>query len=88
VDESRKYSAVWSIYRAAGRYPHLQPIGAGADRRLLAGGEPPAGGQIYLLDNPLLREPLRAEHVKPRLIGHWGVGAENFVHAMRPGDIR
>ncbi|WP_432994189.1 phosphoketolase family protein [Dactylosporangium sp. CA-233914] len=31
-----------------------------------------AVGQIYLLDNPLLREPLRAEHVKPRLLGHWG----------------
>jgi xylulose-5-phosphate/fructose-6-phosphate phosphoketolase len=29
-------------------------------------------GQIYLLDNPLLREPLRSEHVKPRLLGHWG----------------
>src|SRR4051794_12596269 len=29
-------------------------------------------GQIYLMDNPLLREPLRAEHVKPRLLGHWG----------------
>ena len=29
-------------------------------------------GQIYLLDNPLLRMPLRAEHVKPRLLGHWG----------------
>ncbi len=29
-------------------------------------------GQIYLLDNPLLREPLRAEHIKPRLLGHWG----------------
>jgi len=29
-------------------------------------------GQIYLLDNPLLREPLRVEHVKPRLLGHWG----------------
>jgi len=28
--------------------------------------------QIYLQDNPLLREPLRAEHVKPRLLGHWG----------------
>ncbi|HEY2725234.1 MAG TPA: phosphoketolase family protein [Pseudonocardiaceae bacterium] len=31
-----------------------------------------AVGQIYLMDNPLLREPLRAEHVKPRLLGHWG----------------
>jgi xylulose-5-phosphate/fructose-6-phosphate phosphoketolase len=29
-------------------------------------------GQIYLLDNPLLREPLSLEHVKPRLLGHWG----------------
>jgi xylulose-5-phosphate/fructose-6-phosphate phosphoketolase len=29
-------------------------------------------GQIYLQDNPLLREPLRPEHVKPRLLGHWG----------------
>src|SRR6266511_3284866 len=29
-------------------------------------------GQIYLLDNPLLREPLRREHVKPRLLGHFG----------------
>jgi xylulose-5-phosphate/fructose-6-phosphate phosphoketolase len=31
-----------------------------------------AVGQIYLLDNPLLREPLRPEHIKPRLLGHWG----------------
>lgn len=29
-------------------------------------------GQIYLLDNPLLKEPLKQEHVKPRLLGHWG----------------
>jgi xylulose-5-phosphate/fructose-6-phosphate phosphoketolase len=29
-------------------------------------------GQIYLMDNPLLTEPLRPEHVKPRLLGHWG----------------
>ncbi len=31
-----------------------------------------AVGQVYLYDNPLLREPLRKEHVKPRLLGHWG----------------
>ena len=31
-----------------------------------------SAGQIYLLANPLLREPLRIEHVKPRLLGHWG----------------
>ena len=29
-------------------------------------------GQIYLRDNPLLREPLTPEHIKPRLLGHWG----------------
>jgi xylulose-5-phosphate/fructose-6-phosphate phosphoketolase len=38
-------------------------------------------GQIYLLDNPLLKEPLRAEHVKPRLLGHWGTTPGlNFVY--------
>ena len=31
-----------------------------------------AVGQIYLMDNPLLREPLKREHIKPRLLGHWG----------------
>ncbi|HEY3084161.1 MAG TPA: hypothetical protein VGK28_01775, partial [Candidatus Dormibacteraeota bacterium] len=29
-------------------------------------------GQIYLLDNPLLRRPLKLEDIKPRLLGHWG----------------
>ena len=29
-------------------------------------------GQIYLYDNPLLKQPLKLEHVKPRLLGHWG----------------
>ena len=29
-------------------------------------------GQIYLMDNPLLRAPLAPEHIKPRLLGHWG----------------
>jgi xylulose-5-phosphate/fructose-6-phosphate phosphoketolase len=38
-------------------------------------------GQIYLLDNPLLREPLRKEHVKPRLLGHWGTTPGlNFIY--------
>jgi xylulose-5-phosphate/fructose-6-phosphate phosphoketolase len=38
-------------------------------------------GQIYLFDNPLLREPLRREHVKPRLLGHWGTTpGQNFVY--------
>jgi xylulose-5-phosphate/fructose-6-phosphate phosphoketolase len=39
-------------------------------------------GQIYLLDNPLLKEPLRLEHVKPRLLGHWGTTPGlNFIYA-------
>ncbi len=38
-------------------------------------------GQIYLFDNPLLREPLKAEHVKPRLLGHWGTTPGlNFIY--------
>ena len=38
-------------------------------------------GQIYLLDNPLLREPLKLEHVKPRLLGHWGTTpGQNFIY--------
>jgi xylulose-5-phosphate/fructose-6-phosphate phosphoketolase len=39
-------------------------------------------GQIYLLDNPLLREPLKIQHVKPRLLGHWGTTPGlNFLYA-------
>src|SRR6188472_3387603 len=39
-------------------------------------------GQIYLLDNPLLREPLKPEHLKPRLLGHWGTTPGlNFLYA-------
>ena len=47
-------------------------------------------GQIYLLDNPLLREPLRLEHVKPRLLGHWGTtpGPELPLRAPQPRDPR
>jgi xylulose-5-phosphate/fructose-6-phosphate phosphoketolase len=38
-------------------------------------------GQIYLYDNPLLRQPLRPEHVKPRLLGHWGTTPGlNFIY--------
>src|SRR3981189_2615063 len=38
-------------------------------------------GQIYLLDNPLLRQPLRREHIKPRLLGHWGTTPGlNFIY--------
>jgi xylulose-5-phosphate/fructose-6-phosphate phosphoketolase len=50
-------------------------------------------GQIYLLDNPLLRVPLRPEHVKPRLLGHWGTTPGlNFLYvhlnrAIRQRDV-
>ncbi len=38
-------------------------------------------GQIYLMANPLLREPLRREHIKPRLLGHWGTSpGQNFIY--------
>src|SRR5271168_246274 len=38
-------------------------------------------GQIYLLDNPLLKEPLKREHIKPRLLGHWGTSPGlNFIY--------
>ncbi|ARQ68559.1 phosphoketolase family protein [Streptomyces marincola] len=40
-----------------------------------------SAGQIYLMDNPLLKEPLRPHHVKPRLLGHWGTSPGlNLVH--------
>jgi xylulose-5-phosphate/fructose-6-phosphate phosphoketolase len=46
-------------------------------------------GQIYLLDNPLLREPLREEHVKPRLLGHWGTTPGlNFIYAHLNRQIK
>jgi xylulose-5-phosphate/fructose-6-phosphate phosphoketolase len=46
-------------------------------------------GQIYLLDNPLLHEPLQAEHVKPRLLGHWGTTPGlNLVYAHLNRVIR
>ncbi|MCG7506066.1 phosphoketolase family protein [Mesorhizobium retamae] len=46
-------------------------------------------GQIYLLDNPLLREALAKEHVKPRLLGHWGTTPGlNFIYAHLNRVIR
>src|SRR5574337_1211296 len=46
-------------------------------------------GQIYLLDDPLLRVPLRPEHIKPRLLGHWGTTPGlNFVYAHLNRAIR
>ncbi|MFC4907094.1 phosphoketolase [Actinomadura gamaensis] len=48
-----------------------------------------AVGQIYLMANPLLREPLRPEHVKPRLLGHWGTSPGlNFCYVHLNRAIR
>ncbi|TDC95046.1 phosphoketolase family protein [Saccharopolyspora aridisoli] len=48
-----------------------------------------SAGQIYLMDNPLLREPLRPEHIKPRLLGHWGTTPGlNFIYAHLNRVIR
>ena len=46
-------------------------------------------GQIYLLDNPLLHEPLLKEHIKPRLLGHWGTTPGlNFLYVHLNRVIR
>src|SRR5690606_12746093 len=46
-------------------------------------------GQIYLMDNPLLREPLAPEHIKPRLLGHWGTTPGlNFIYVHLNRVIR
>ena len=48
-----------------------------------------AVGQIYLLDNPLLRKPLEVEHIKPRLLGHWGTSPGlNLLYAHLNRVIR
>src|SRR5213595_2361475 len=62
-----------------------QPLGA-AELRLIdaywRAANYLSAGQIYLLDNPLLREPLLPEHIKPRLLGHWGTTPGlNFIYA-------
>jgi xylulose-5-phosphate/fructose-6-phosphate phosphoketolase len=50
-------------------------------------------GQIYLLDNPMLREPLKIEHIKPRLLGHWGTTPGlnlvyvHFNHIIKKYDL-
>ena len=40
-----------------------------------------SAGQLYLLDNPLLKEPLTMDHIKKKIVGHWGtVPGQNFVY--------
>ena len=46
-------------------------------------------GQIYLYGNPLLKEPLTLQHIKPRLLGHWGTTPGlNFIHVHLNRVIR
>ena len=65
---------------------HAPPIGENADEyasldRYWRAANYLSVGQIYLLDNPLLREPLKLEHIKPRLLGHWGTTPGlNFIY--------
>jgi len=46
-------------------------------------------GQIYLYDNPLLKEPLKLSHVKPLVVGHWGTtpgqNEDDFMRSARQG---
>ncbi len=80
--------------RSAALEAREAPLGAGADElRLLDAWWRAANylsvGQIYLLENPLLREPLTAEHVKPRLLGHFGTTPGlNLVYAHLNRAIR
>ena len=42
-----------------------------------------SAGQLYLLDNPLLKEPLKPEHIKKKIVGHWGtVPGQNFIYTQ------
>ncbi|MDB6108218.1 MAG: phosphoketolase [Gammaproteobacteria bacterium] len=70
---------------SAANATHTAPLSAAELKRIHAwwrAANYVAVGQIYLLDNPLLREPLTLEHVKPRLLGHWGTTPGiNFVYA-------
>ena len=43
-----------------------------------------AAGQLYLLDNPLLKEPLKPEHIKKKIVGHWGHGARSEPDLRSP----
>ena len=48
-----------------------------------------SAGQLYLLDNPLLREPLTMDHVKKKIVGHWGtVPGQNFIYVHLNRDIK
>ena len=82
-----RFSMVATVTDAALPQPH--PLGPGELRQLDAywrAANYLAVGMIYLQDNPLLQEPLRPEHIKNRLLGHWGSSpGQSFIwtHANR-----
>ena len=74
-------SPAWTSSARPTRTHRLPPSNSTSCRA--GGGQPNylAVGQIYLLDNPLLREPLTRAHVKPRLLGHFGTTPGlNFIY--------
>jgi xylulose-5-phosphate/fructose-6-phosphate phosphoketolase len=72
--------------------PQVQPLSSDEGRLMHAWWRATnylSVGQIYLLDNPLLRQPLKIEHVKPRLLGHWGTTPGlNFIYVHLNRVIR
>jgi xylulose-5-phosphate/fructose-6-phosphate phosphoketolase len=87
VARTRGWTNAWAA--AEGAPEHLAPAELGRLHSWWRAANYLSVGQIYLLDNPLLREPLRAEHIKPRLLGHWGTTPGlNFVYAHLNRVIR
>src|SRR5581483_9177446 len=91
----RRRGASLRRLRAAGRARHLRAPPSRVSDGLLPldaywrAANYLSVGQIYLLDNPLLREPLKREHVKPRLLGHFGTTPGlNLVYAHMNRAIR
>ena len=71
------------------RRPPLAPAGLTALDAWWRAANYLAVGQIYLRDNPLLKEPLRREHIKARLLGHWGTSPGlSFIYAHLNRVIR
>jgi xylulose-5-phosphate/fructose-6-phosphate phosphoketolase len=84
-------STISSAVRTTGAAARIEPTAAGGPlssellaniQRYWQAANFLSIGQIYLQDNPLLREPLRVEHIKPRLLGHWGTSPGlSFLYA-------
>lgn len=84
TDEAVKILLEWSVEMTLATTPQTKPLTdeeLGKMNAYWRAANYLSVGQIYLLDNPLLREPLKLEHVKPRLLGHWGTTPGlNFIY--------